>query len=195
MWRTPSGRPRSENRIVIWCSDSGNRDRKCHRGRAQVGPRVAFLSVNEVRELVGISNEKDGRVVPHHIPVAFLGVKLEGKPANVAFGVCRTQLAGYRLKSGDHPGLLAHFREDFDLGVPGDVAPHGERAVCAPAFGMDHALGDDRGGWDQSKAMDVFQTSHTFPTRSGPGFKVVFPGFQPEGVASAPLLLRTTWKA
>jgi hypothetical protein len=47
----------------------------------------------------------------------------------------------------------------------------------------------------QSKAMDVFQTSQTFPTRSGPGFNVIFPGFQPEGVASVPLLLRTSWKA
>jgi len=44
-------------------------------------------------------------------------------------------------------------------------------------------------------AMSVFHTSHTLPTKSGPGFKVTFPGFQPEGVASAPLVSRTSWKA
>jgi len=36
--------------------------------------------------------------------------------------------------------------------------------------------------------MSVLQTSHTLPTRSGPGFSVSFPGFQPEGAASVPLL-------
>jgi predicted molibdopterin-dependent oxidoreductase YjgC len=34
--------------------------------------------------------------------------------------------------------------------------------------------------------MLVFHTSHTLPTRSGPGLRVSFPGFQPEGVASVP---------
>ena len=42
-----------------------------------------------------------------------------------------------------------------------------------------------------SKASFVFQTSQTFPTKSGPGFKVCLPGFQPEGVASVPLLFLT----
>jgi len=40
-----------------------------------------------------------------------------------------------------------------------------------------------------------FQTFQTFPTRSGPGFRVGFPGVQPDGVASVPLLFRTSWKA
>lgn len=48
---------------------------------------------------------------------------------------------------------------------------------------------------DQSNAMLVFQVSHTLPTRSGPGFKVGFPGLQPEGVASVPLLCLTSWNA
>jgi len=43
----------------------------------------------------------------------------------------------------------------------------------------------------QSAAMLVFQTSQTFPTRSGPGLRVILPGFQPDGVASVPLLSRT----
>jgi len=30
MWRTPMGRPRSEKRMVTWCSDSGDKDQKSH---------------------------------------------------------------------------------------------------------------------------------------------------------------------
>lgn len=37
-----------------------------------------------------------------------------------------------------------------------------------------------------SKASRTSHTCQTLPTRSGPGFKVFFPGFQPEGVASVP---------
>ena len=43
------------------------------------------------------------------------------------------------------------------------------------------------------KADSVFQTSHTFPTRSGPGLRVGLPGSQPDGVASP--VARTCWKA
>lgn len=47
----------------------------------------------------------------------------------------------------------------------------------------------------QSNASEVFHTFQTLPTRSGPGFNVFLPGFQPEGVASVPLLFRTSWNA
>src|SRR5476651_668715 len=30
MWRKPCGVPRSENRMVTWCSDSGESDQKSH---------------------------------------------------------------------------------------------------------------------------------------------------------------------
>ena len=36
-----------------------------------------------------------------------------------------------------------------------------------------------------------FHSFQTFPTKSGPGLSVESPGFQPAGVASAPLVLRT----
>jgi len=45
----------------------------------------------------------------------------------------------------------------------------------------------------QSKAMSVFQTFQTLPTRSGPGLRTGSPGIQPAGVASVPLLARTNW--
>lgn len=46
-----------------------------------------------------------------------------------------------------------------------------------------------------SSASLTFQTFHTLPTKSGPGLRVVLPGFQPEGVASVPSVFLTCWKA
>jgi hypothetical protein len=40
-------------------------------GVLHVGLRVAFLGVNQVRELERISDEEHGSVVAHHVPVAF----------------------------------------------------------------------------------------------------------------------------
>jgi hypothetical protein len=40
-----------------------------------------------------------------------------------------------------------------------------------------------------------FHTFHTLPTRSGPGLRMRSPGIQPAGVASVPLLERTSWNA
>ena len=44
-------------------------------------------------------------------------------------------------------------------------------------------------------SMAGFHTFHTLPTRSGPGLRVGSPGIQPAGVASVPLLVRTSWNA
>lgn len=41
----------------------------------------------------------------------------------------------------------------------------------------------------------MLHTFHTLPTRSGPTLRVSLPGCQPDGVASAPLVSRTNWKA
>lgn len=59
---------------------------KC-RGVFQVGLRVPLLRVDECWELDTISDEEDGRVVSHHIPVAFLRVEFDGEAAGIAGGV------------------------------------------------------------------------------------------------------------
>ena len=114
-----------------------------HRGgRTQVGLGVPFLGVDEVRKLVRVATKKDRRVVPHHVPVAFLGVELQGKAAHVTLSIGGAQFTRHRRESGDHIGLLADFGKNLGLGVAGDIVGDGEGAVCAPALGMDDALGD-----------------------------------------------------
>jgi hypothetical protein len=58
-----------------------------HRGRFEVGFRIALLRVDEIAELERIANKENGRVVAHHVPVAFFRVKLQREPARISFGV------------------------------------------------------------------------------------------------------------
>ncbi|MBB30600.1 MAG: hypothetical protein CME25_17050 [Gemmatimonadetes bacterium] len=112
------------------------------RRAAQVGARVTLLSVNEVRELQGIADKEDGRVVAHHIPVALVGIEFQRKAAHVAFIVGRALFASHGGKAGQHLGLLAGFGKDRCAAVLADVMGHGEGAEGAPALGMDDPFGN-----------------------------------------------------
>ena len=111
-------------------------------GRTQVGPRMAFLRVDEIREFVGIAHEKDRRVVADHVPVALPGVELEGESAHVALGVGGAQFARHRRETRDHRRLFADFRKEAGLRIAGDVVRDRQYAVCAPTLRMDGAFGD-----------------------------------------------------
>jgi hypothetical protein len=52
-------------------------------GVLAVGDGVPLLGVDEGREEDGVADEKDGRVVAHNVPVAVLGVELDGKATRV----------------------------------------------------------------------------------------------------------------
>src|SRR6478672_2029792 len=89
MWRTETGRPRSDIRMVTWCRLSGDSDQKSH---IAVGERMLvrgwrFLRMDEVREFEWVADEEYRRVVANDVPVAFLGVQAQRKAANVAFGI------------------------------------------------------------------------------------------------------------
>mmetsp|Transcript_34855 Transcript_34855/g.86495 ORF Transcript_34855/g.86495 Transcript_34855/m.86495 type:complete len:549 (+) Transcript_34855:1360-3006(+) len=60
-----------------------------------VGHGAALLRVDEVGELDGVANEEDRRVVPHHVPVALLGVELDREAAGVASSVSASPLAAH----------------------------------------------------------------------------------------------------
>src|SRR3546814_11119174 len=87
--------------------------------------------------------EEVWRVVADDVPVAFLGVELQGEAADVTLGISRSALAGDGRKAGEQGSLLAHLGEDLRLGVAGDFVRDGEGAVGSPAFGMHAALGDN----------------------------------------------------
>src|ERR1035437_9072290 len=97
--------------------------------------------MDEVRELRGITDKKDRRVVADHVVIAVLGVKLEGKAARVAGCVGGAELAGHRREACNRLGSLA-LLEEHRLGELRDVFSGLEEAMGAPAFGVHDALGD-----------------------------------------------------
>jgi hypothetical protein len=111
-------------------------------GRAHAGARVALDRVVQVREAQRIAEEEHRRVVADDVPVAFLGVELDGSAADVALGVGGAALPGHGREPNEHGRLLADLRENLRLGVAGDVVRDGEGAVRPPALGMHPALRD-----------------------------------------------------
>ncbi len=59
-------------------------------GVLHVGLRVAFLGVNQVRELDPISDEEHGSVVAHHVPVTFFRVEFEREASRISRRVCES---------------------------------------------------------------------------------------------------------
>ena len=100
---------------------------------AQAGVGQALLRVNEVRELHGVTDEEDRRVVADEVVVALFGVELEGEAAHVAVRVCVALFAGHRREAHEHRRVLANFVEEGGLGPLGNVGGHLEVAEGAAA--------------------------------------------------------------
>ena len=98
---------------------------------AHIGARVAFHHAIEVFKFERVAQEKHGRVVARHIPVAFFSVKLQRKAADVALGIGTTALNRHGGKAGEHVGFFAHFAKDGGAGVLSDVFCYRESAESA----------------------------------------------------------------
>ena len=109
---------------------------------AQIGARIAFHGVVEVGEFERVAQEEHRRVVADHVPIAFFGVELNGKTANVALSVSRAALAGNGREAGKQIRFLADLREDFRLRITRNVVGYGKAAVGAATLGMHAALRD-----------------------------------------------------
>ena len=105
-------------------------------GAPHVGAGVPFHGMVEVGKLERIAQEEDRRVVPHQVPVTFLGVKLHGEAPDVPLGVGCPTLTGDGGEAKETVGLLSDLGEDFGAGVRGDVVGNGEGAVGTGALGV-----------------------------------------------------------
>src|ERR1035437_1354623 len=83
------------------------------RGRRLRKAAVGFhlYGMDEVGKFDGILDEENRDVVADQVPVAFLGVKLDGKPAYVTRGIDRTRAACDGRYAGKNGGLLAYLGE------------------------------------------------------------------------------------
>ena len=87
----------------------------CRLRKAAVG--LHFHGMDEVGEFDGILDEENRNVVADQVPVAFLGVKLDGKTAYVTRGIDRTGTACDGRYTGKHRCLLTHLGEYLGGGV------------------------------------------------------------------------------
>jgi hypothetical protein len=63
-----------------------------HVGILQMGLGVPLLGVDKVRELCGVTNEEDRRVVEDPVEVALFGSDFDGEATGVTGGICGARL-------------------------------------------------------------------------------------------------------
>ena len=78
-----------------------------HIGVLQMGDGVPLLGVDEVGEHQGVADEEDGGVVAHQVPVALLGVELDGKASWVTCSIGRTGFTPDGTKPDGNWGLFS----------------------------------------------------------------------------------------
>mmetsp|Transcript_137763 Transcript_137763/g.194883 ORF Transcript_137763/g.194883 Transcript_137763/m.194883 type:complete len:292 (-) Transcript_137763:39-914(-) len=113
-----------------------------HVGILQVGLGVSLLGVDEIGELLGVSDEEDGGVVAGHIPVAFLSVELDGETSGISLSIGRTLLTTDGGESGEDGGSLSNLIQEFGLGVLGDVMSDLEVTVSTSTLSVHNSLRD-----------------------------------------------------
>src|ERR1035437_4066535 len=89
--------------------------RSCRLRKAAVG--FHFYGMDEVGEFDGILDEENRDVVADQVPVAFLGVKLDGKSAYITWRIHRTRAPGDGRDASKQGGLLTHLGEDPGGGI------------------------------------------------------------------------------
>lgn len=124
-------------------------------GRPQICTRIAFHRTIQIREVVGITNEKHRRIVADHIPVTVLGVDLTGCSANIPFRIGCPPLSGNGRKLHKDLGLCA-WPENLCFRVLRDVVRNRKRAVGPRSFHMHSAFRNDL----TIKVGEFFQQPH-----------------------------------
>ena len=87
------------------------------RGLRHLVVRLGLHRMHQVRKLDRVLDEEDRHVVADQVPVAFVGIELDGEAAHIARGVLRATLAGHGREAHEHRRHLAGLLEGRGLGV------------------------------------------------------------------------------
>ena len=109
-------------------------------GEAAIGRLLH--GVDDVGKLDGVLDEEDRDVVADKVPVAFLGIELDGEATDVAGEVERALVAGDGGEADEHRGPLAGPLEQVGPGEVGQRLVRLEEPVGAEASGVDDPFGD-----------------------------------------------------
>ncbi len=104
--------------------------------------RLILDGMNKVRKFHRVLNEEDRDVVADDVPVAFLGIQLDGKAAHIARKVHRTLVTRHGRKPHKGRNAAARLLEQMRGSDLAQCLGRLEIAMRAVATGMDHALRD-----------------------------------------------------
>ncbi|KAI9166472.1 LOW QUALITY PROTEIN: putative two component histidine kinase [Paramyrothecium foliicola] len=104
--------------------------------------RLGLAGVDDVRELHGVLDEEDGDVVADEVPVALLGVELDGEAAHVADRVGGPAAAEDGGEAHEDGRLAGRVGQDAGRGDVLGGLEEGELAKGAGAAGVDDSLWD-----------------------------------------------------
>src|SRR5690606_36204970 len=65
-------------------------------------------------------------IVTRQVPIALLGIELQGKPPDIPFGIGSSPLPRHGRETCKHIGLLSDLGKYFCLGIFGDIMGNGK---------------------------------------------------------------------
>lgn len=105
-----------------------------------MGGWVTLLGMDEVWELGGVSQEEDGGVICHDIPVALFSPHLDSETTRITGAVMGTRLATNSRESNSHRAFLALGGENVGVGKVVKRVSAGEDTMGAATLGVDNTL-------------------------------------------------------
>ncbi len=80
-----------------------------------MGDGIALLGVDEAREEERVSDEEDGGVVAHQVPISLFRVELDGEASRIPGAVSGAGLSSHRAEADCNRCLLPHLAEQIGL--------------------------------------------------------------------------------
>lgn len=111
-------------------------------GVLAVGLWVSLLGVDEVWELLWVSDEEDWGVVSNQIPVSFFSVEFDSETSWISLGISRSLLTSDSGESGEDGGSLTNSVEELCLAVFGNIRSDFEITVSTSTLGVDDSFWD-----------------------------------------------------
>jgi hypothetical protein len=111
-----------------------------HAGVGDSGLRMALMGPVQGGELDWVSNEKYREIVTNEVPVALLGLELEGEPTDISQGVTRAPLTGNSRDSSEDLGLLAHLSKGGGSTPVGDIMCTLKLTPGTSSLGVDNTI-------------------------------------------------------
>ena len=122
----------------------------------QVSLGVTLLSMNEMREFGGITNEENRCVVEDPVEVTFLCPNFNGEATGITSGVGRPRLATDSGETDSGSSTGTDFLEESGAGEITNVVGHFEVTVGTSALGVDNTLGNSL-AVEMGKEVDVME--------------------------------------